>query len=200
MTTRIMRRHARTTRTHGTRTCALLVATVALAAATACQGAPEQLRGGAQVVALPPDSTLASIPLGDLAGATPNRLATTISNPYANNQGAVEEGKQLFAQMNCVGCHGYDAKGGMGPDLTDTYWRYGGSPAEIYKSIYEGRPQGMPSWGAAVPRDQVWKIVAYIQSLGGSFPAHLAEAGRQGNLGGLDSGAASTLKGRQNDQ
>jgi cytochrome c oxidase cbb3-type subunit 3 len=177
-----------------------LAALGVVAALAACRGAPEQVRGGAQIVALPPDSTLSSIPLGDLAGATPNRLATTITNPYANNPGAIEEGKQLFAQMNCVGCHGYDAKGGMGPDLTDTYWRYGGSPAEIYKSIYEGRPQGMPSWGAAVPHDQIWKIVAYIQSLGGSFPAKLAEAGRQGNLGGLDTGASATLKGRQNDQ
>jgi len=177
-------------------TCATL-ATVAIAA---CRGAPEQVRGGAQVTALPADSTLASVPLGDLAGATPNRLATTITNPYANNQGAITEGKQLFAQMNCVGCHGYDAKGGMGPDLTDAYWRYGGAPAEIYKSIFEGRPQGMPAWGSAVPHDQIWKIVAYIQSLGGTFPAHMAEAGLQGNLGDLDTTAASTLKGRQNDQ
>lgn len=177
-----------------------LAAITTVFALVACRGTPEQVRGGAQgAVALPPDSTLAAIPLGDLAGATPNRLATTITNPYANNQGAVTEGQELFTKMNCVGCHGYDAKGGMGPDLTDTYWRYGGSPAEIYKSIYEGRPQGMPSWGAAVPHDQVWKIVAYIQSLGGSFPARLAEAGRQGNLGGLDTGSASTLKGRQSE-
>jgi len=175
------------------------IATVVMMAA-GCRGTPEQTRGGAQGgVALPPDSLLASIPLGDLAGATPNRLATTITNPYANDQGAITEGQQLFAQMNCTGCHGYDAKGGMGPNLTDTYWRYGGSPAEIYKSIYEGRPQGMPSWGVAMPHDQIWKVVAYIQSLGGTFPAHLAEAGRQGNLGGLDTGAASTLKGRQNE-
>lgn len=193
--------------THVIRARATVATTIALVALStlpilsACHGTPEQVRGGAQgVTALPPDSTLASIPLGDLAGATPNRLATTIDNPYANNQGAVEEGKQLFAQMNCVGCHGYDAKGGMGPDLTDAYWRYGGAPAEIYKSIYEGRPEGMPAWGAAVPHDQIWKIVAYIQSLGGAFPARMAESGLQGNLGDLDTTASSTLKGRQNDQ
>lgn len=189
-----------TSTSRATRALKTIATLAAFAALGACHGAPEQVRGGAQgAVGLPPDSLLASIPLGDLAGATPNRLATTITNPYANNQGAVTEGQQLFAQMNCTGCHGYDAKGGMGPNLTDTYWRYGGSPAEIYKSIYEGRPEGMPSWGAAVPRDQIWKIVAYIQSLGGTFPARLAEAGRQGNLGNLDTGAAGTLKGRQNE-
>jgi cytochrome c oxidase cbb3-type subunit 3 len=182
--------------------CSAVVVTTAFAAALVlgCHGTPEQVRGGSQAaVRLPADSLLASVPLGDLAGATPNRLATTITNPYANDQGAVTEGKDLFIQMNCVGCHGYDAKGGMGPDLTDAYWRYGGSPAEIYKSVFEGRPEGMPAWGVAVPHDQIWKIVAYIQSLGGAFPARAAEAGRQGNLGDLDTAAAATLKGRQNE-
>ena len=61
--------------------------------------------------------------------------------------------------MNCAACHGYDLKGGMGPDLTDTYWRYGGSPADIYKSIFEGRPQGMPAWGRALPPAMIWKVV-----------------------------------------
>jgi cytochrome c oxidase cbb3-type subunit 3 len=182
---------------HALTACAVLAG----ATMTACRGAPEQERGGTQVVPhLPADTLIAAVPLGDLAGATPNLLATTITNPYANNKGAVEEGQQLFAQMNCVGCHGYTAKGGMGPDLTDHYWRYGGSPAQIYSSIYEGRPQGMPAWSTAVPRDQIWKIVAYIQSLGGAFPARLAEAGLQGNLGDLDTTSASALKGYQNEQ
>jgi len=73
--------------------------------------------------------------------------------------------------MNCAGCHGYDAKGGMGPDLTDTEWRYGGTPIDIYKSIYEGRAQGMPAWGNALPTTPIWQLVAYIQSLGGTLPA-----------------------------
>jgi cytochrome c oxidase cbb3-type subunit 3 len=83
--------------------------------------------------------------------------------------------------MNCAGCHGYTAEGAMGPDLTDTYWRYGGTPAEIYKSIYEGRPQGMPAWGRALPAREIWEVVAYIESLGGSFPAVDYQAARQGD-------------------
>jgi cytochrome c oxidase cbb3-type subunit 3 len=58
----------------------------------------------------------------------------------------------------------------MGPGLTDHYWRYGGHPAEVFNSIAEGRPQGMPAWGTALPPDSIWQIVAYLQSLGGVLP------------------------------
>jgi cytochrome c oxidase cbb3-type subunit 3 len=170
-------------------------------AITACRGAPEKIREGASgPVGLPPDSLLSSVALGDIAGGNPNTLTTQIKNPYAGNIAATEAGHQLFIQMNCVGCHGYDAKGGMGPDLTDTYWRYGGSPSEIYNSVYQGRPQGMPAWGRMIPHADVWKIVTYLQSLGGAFPASLAEAGRQGDLGDKDTTAGATLKGRQSSQ
>ncbi len=81
---------------------------------------------------------------------------------------AVAAGKTLFAKMNCAGCHTYTGKGFMGPDLTDSYWRYGGAPEEIYRSIYEGRPQGMPAWGKALPSDEIWQLVHYI----GSLPTH----------------------------
>lgn len=159
---------------------------------------PEAVRGGAAgAVALPPDSLLAAVPVGDIAGVAASTLAEHIPNPYAGNTAAILAGKQLFTRMNCVGCHGYDLHGGMGPNLTDTYWRYGGAPAQIYKSIYEGRPKGMPAWGRALPRDDIWKIVAYIQAQGGAFPAALAQAGMMGNLGDRDTTAAATLKGRQ---
>jgi cytochrome c oxidase cbb3-type subunit 3 len=167
----------------------------------ACRGAPQQVRGGARGgVTLPSDAVLERVPIGDVAGVASNTIETTIRNPYQGNDAAIRAGQDLFARMNCVGCHGYDAKGGMGPDLTDTYWRYGGAPADIYNSIFQGRPQGMPAWGFALPRDDLWKIVAYIQALGGTFPAPLAVAGRQGNRGNLDTGAAATIKGRQDEE
>jgi cytochrome c oxidase cbb3-type subunit 3 len=186
---------------HFSKTSRALGSVLLLACAiTACRGAPEKIREGASgPVGLPPDSLLSSVALGDIAGGALNTLTTQIKNPYASNTAAAEAGHQLFIQMNCAACHGYDAKGGMGPDLTDTYWRYGGSPVEIYNSIYQGRPQGMPAWGRMLPRAEVWKIVTYLQSLGGAFPARLAIAGRQGDLGDKDTTAGATLKGRQSD-
>ncbi len=115
-------------------------------------------------------------------GQTP---ATAIDNPVEGQPTAIAEGKRLFTQMNCVGCHGYDLKGGtMAPDLTDRYWRYGGTPAQIYASIANGRPKGMPTWRNALPPAEIWQLVSYIQAQGGTTPAAEYQAGEQGDLGG----------------
>lgn len=152
----------------------------------------------ADTTGLPAEGALAHVAIGDLAGIGNNTLDAKVANPYANDMAAIKAGHETFVSMNCAACHGYDLKGGMGPDLTDTYWRYGGSPADIYKSIFEGRPQGMPAWGRSIPPEYIWKLVAYIQSKGGSYPAALADRGRQGDLGDEDTTAGSTLKGRNN--
>jgi mono/diheme cytochrome c family protein len=131
--------------------------------------------------ALPSEGRLAALPLGDIAGAAKLRTADAIANPLAGNANAIEEGHRLFIAMNCAGCHGYDAKGGMGPNLTDAYWRYGGMPSSIYNSIYEGRPQGMPAWGRALTAQDIWKIVAFVQSLGGTVAANEYHSGLQGD-------------------
>ena len=125
----------------------------------------------------------ALIPLGDVAGVAASTIsADAPANPESSDPNAVAEGHKLFISMNCAGCHGYDAKGGMGPNLTDTYWRYGGTPGQIYQSISSGRPQGMPSWGKKLPPRSIWQLTAYLQSLGGSFPANSYQAATQGDL------------------
>ncbi len=86
-------------------------------------------------------------------------------NPYHDARGATAEGRVLFVRYNCAGCHGGRAGGGMGPSLRDPVWRYGNSDAQIFSTITEGRDQGMPAWGTKVPEDQIWKLVAYVQSL-----------------------------------
>ena len=188
-----------------------------LVALAACRQDTQDVRGGAQgdvalpqqqsgvtrstdTTGLPAEGALARVAIGDLAGIGNNTLDAQVKNPYANDHASIEAGQEIFINMNCAACHGYDLKGGMGPDLTDTYWRYGGSPADIYKSIFEGRPQGMPAWGRALPSDVIWKVVSYIQSQGGSYPGHLADRGRQGDLGdnNRDTTSFSTLKGRNN--
>lgn len=136
----------------------------------------------ARAVALPPEGLPAQVPVGDLAGAAETTLPNDVANPLQGDAAAVEEGQRLYDRMNCAGCHGYKAKGGMGPDLTDTHWRYGGTPVQIYKSIYEGRPKGMPAWGKALPSRSIWALTSFIQSLGGSFPESGYHAGLQGDL------------------
>jgi cytochrome c oxidase cbb3-type subunit III len=134
----------------------------------------------------------ASLPLGDVVGRSAATISAETANPESSDPSAVAEGHKLFISMNCAGCHGYDAKGGMGPNLTDTYWRYGGTPAQIYQSIASGRPKGMPSWGKKLPARSIWQLTAYLQSLGGSFPAKGYQAAMQGDLGdkGQNKGAS----------
>jgi cytochrome c oxidase cbb3-type subunit 3 len=125
---------------------------------------------GPPTTGLPSASEISAVPMGHMAGLTDSTaLARSIPNPYVDNAQAVAAGKALYIKMNCAGCHAYNAKGNMGPDLTDTYWRYGGLPAQIYQSIHDGRAQGMPAWGAALPPQEIWKLVAYIESFGGTY-------------------------------
>jgi cytochrome c oxidase cbb3-type subunit III len=91
--------------------------------------------------------------------------AERVVNSEAHNAKAAEEGATLFTSMNCDGCHGGGAVGAVGPSLTDGRWRYGGADADIFRSIAEGRPKGMPSFGGALQPAMIWRLVAYIKSL-----------------------------------
>ena len=91
--------------------------------------------------------------------------AAQIKNPYAGDKAAVQKGKELFSAMNCIGCHAPEGGGGMGPSLSDSQWIYGGQPAQIYLSIMQGRPNGMPAWGGTLPSQSIWELVTYIETL-----------------------------------
>ena len=117
----------------------------------------------------------AAVPVGPMPADIPNP-GLAIADPYHGSPQAVAAGQRLFTGMNCASCHGYKGVGGMGPALNDDYWRYGGTPVEIYKSIYEGRPKGMPAWGVALPADQLWALTSYVASLGGASPPEGAGA------------------------
>ncbi len=132
----------------------------------------------------------ASVPLGDIAGAAVPNGAIDVPNPYGDSPVSIADGKRLFAAMNCAGCHGYTGGGGMGPALNDHYWRYGGAPSQIYKSLYEGRPQGMPAWGHALPADQLWKLTAFVSSLGGGVKPENSVAALRGDSPPADANAA----------
>jgi len=87
-------------------------------------------------------------------------------NPYAANPAAITEGRQYFVQYNCSGCHGTYGEGGMGPNLRGGHQHGGHTDSQLFAAIMEGRPKGMPAWGAALPKDHIWKIVAYLRVLG----------------------------------
>jgi len=86
-------------------------------------------------------------------------------NPYAGSAKRADEGGKLFVSYNCMDCHGADGSGAMGPSLQDGRMHFGNTPADIFESIYEGRPDGMPAWGGRIGDDQIWRLVTYIQTL-----------------------------------
>lgn len=89
-----------------------------------------------------------------------------VDNRYEENAYALAEGKRFYTAFNCVGCH---ARGGgdSGPPLMDDQWIYGAEPEQIFATIVEGRPNGMPSFGGRIPAYQIWQIAAYVRSMSG---------------------------------
>lgn len=88
-----------------------------------------------------------------------------VKNPYEGDKSAINTGGKLFVGYNCLDCHGADGSGAMGPSFQDGRWHFGGSPGEVFESIYEGRPDGMPAWGGRITNDQIWMLTAYVRSL-----------------------------------
>ncbi len=76
----------------------------------------------------------------------------------------IASGKKIFAER-CVACHGPDAKGGIGPDLTKATFKYGKNEASILESISNGRPGGMPGFGKELGHEQLEGVVKYLLSL-----------------------------------
>jgi len=88
-----------------------------------------------------------------------------LRNPYEGSARAVAAGANLYVAYNCVDCHGAGGSGAMAPSLADRRWHFGGSPGELFESISQGRPEGMPAWGSLIAADQIWMLVSYLQSL-----------------------------------
>ncbi len=142
-------------------------ATISLIAILALSGCKQQAR---QLRDQPADrALLTAAPESPISpgGATPK---IEIKNPYEGNAYAINEGQQLFDQMNCTGCH-FHGGGGIGPPLMNKQFIYGSEPENIFDTIAKGRPRGMPAWGGRLQASQIWKLVAYVRSLSGSEPS-----------------------------
>lgn len=146
-------------------------AVVALGLALCAAACRRDVGGGQPSAAepvLPMPISAAAVPEGPYAGIAVSAVESTATNPYSNDPAAAKRGEALFLSMNCSGCHGQDAKTGIfAPNLTNNYWRYGSSDADVFNSIFYGRARGMPAWGAVLSKDQIWELVAYLRSLGG---------------------------------
>jgi len=107
---------------------------------------------------------LLKVPVSRLSPG-PTQARPTIDNPVGSDPMAISRGQNYFNQFNCVGCHAPNGAGGMGPALSNHKFIYGSDPAQIYLSILQGRPNGMPAWNSTLPEAVIWDLVAYIKSI-----------------------------------
>lgn len=112
------------------------------------------------------DSPSAAAVAAESAKAVYPDSGVSREGPYGENAYALNDGKRLFAAFNCAGCHSHGG-GGMGPPLMDSAWIYGFEPANIYATIANGRPNGMPSFKNRITPQQMWELVAYVRSMSG---------------------------------
>ena len=94
------------------------------------------------------------------------------TNPLQGNAQAIDQGLQLF-RLSCASCHGLNAKGVRGPDLTTGQWARGGTDAQLFRTIMQGIPgTDMPgAQNADATPDQVWAVIAYLRTLSGPASA-----------------------------
>lgn len=108
--------------------------------------------------------TLLKAPVSNLF---PGGVSTrpNLKNPVGNDPAAPQRGMAYFMAFNCIGCHADNGGGGMGRALSNRFFQYGGEPANIYLTIVQGRPDGMPAWGGILPDSVIWDLVAYIEQI-----------------------------------
>jgi cytochrome c oxidase cbb3-type subunit III len=148
------------------RPAVVLTATVLLAT-TACKR--EERSFG---VATPASARADGVRVSELQPG-PHTPPPALPSDYEENAHALNEGKVLYNAFNCVGCHAHGG-GGIGPALMDAKWRYGSQPTQVFASIMEGRPNGMPTFRGKLSPNQAWQIAAYVRSLSGLVPKDAA--------------------------
>src|SRR5580704_4501489 len=95
--------------------------------------------------------------------------AAAVKNPVSEKTSAVSAGKTSYA-THCAACHGVSGEGtGNVPPLTHGALQGVPDGAIFWYITKGGMENGMPSW-AALPAEERWQLVTYIQSMSASAP------------------------------
>lgn len=124
---------------------------------------------------MPPWGTVLAGMGGDTAVMSVVQYTRSLSSPEFANDYFAARGRKLYEGV-CVACHAQDGTGNVAlgaPDLTDDYWMYGSSTAQLTESIANGRHGVMPAHGPIIGETRSRLAAAYVWSL--SHPG--AEAG-----------------------
>jgi putative heme-binding domain-containing protein len=90
-------------------------------------------------------------------------------NPLDGDAEAIRAGMGQF-RSRCADCHGMDATGVRGPDITQV-WASGRSDGGLFLTLRNGVANTeMPSVGVRTPDHEVWQILAYLRTLAAPAP------------------------------
>jgi len=121
----------------------------------------------------------AKAPQGTLKGEAPAATESVIDNTVSEEPvAASEEGKTVF-NTTCVACHTADGGGviGLGPNLTDKYWKNSNGSKEGIKGTITNGVAGtaMIAWNTSLSEGQIEAVTNYVLSLKGTTPANPKE-------------------------
>ncbi len=108
--------------------------------------------------------------LGEEGVKNVTQYVMSLSKPKGQyDEERAERGKALFSgpPANCFTCHGDKGQGiqGLGPNLTDDVWLWGGTQKAITETITNGRSSQMPAWGHFLDKDKLHIMTAYVWGL-----------------------------------
>ena len=145
--------------------------------------------------------------------ANPDLVPTPIEipEPPSITPESIEQGRQIFDELGCAGCHGSVGRtdGSSAPTLADDWgnhlmpvdmtkrWTFRGGPTrkDIFRAFSTGlNGTPMPSYYESLDEEKRWHLVNYIDSLGwGDDPGYDALVTAKKVAGSIDLERASEL-------
>ena len=144
-------------------------------------------RRRAEILAILEEYGVPVAPIGASGAADPNAEAAPPAsaasapapaprrlNPFTGNADMAAEGRTLYFQVGCQGCHGGGGGGGMATSVIDDAWVFGSDDEALFRLIKGEMPdQTMPTVYSVLEDDEVWQILAFIRSVYAGDPRRI---------------------------
>ena len=136
-----------------------------------------------EIIAILEEYGVPLVPAGGGAGAAnldaePAPVAAAAAtgklNPFTGNADMAAEGRTLYFEVGCQGCHGGGGGGGMATSVIDGAWTFGSDDEVLFRLVKGEVPeQTMPTVYSVLEDDEVWKILAFIRSVYAGDPGRI---------------------------
>ena len=105
-------------------------------------------------------------------GGLPGAQEVPPADAFADDPEAIRVGMGVY-RLRCADCHGVDARGVRGPDLTQL-WASGRTDQGLFRTITEGVPgTTMRPIDRIRTRDsEIWQVIAYLRSIASPTATH----------------------------